>query len=948
MSAAGTAAVDTVLSSLARALVQNQLIRSEEAMAVQEKVDAAQGRFIDELVSSGQMRAVTLARFASDSFGLPLMDLATLGADVPLKDLVDPKLLAETLILPIAKRGNRLTVLLSDPTDLQAIDRVKFRAQAPVDPIVVEHDKLLKFVAQLSQSLTEKTNAVDDEDASGFQREDADRAGTKSAAGSAADDTVLSGLARALVQNQLILPEEATAIQKKASAAQGRFIDELVSSGQMRAVTLARFASDTFGLPLMDLATLDADVPLKDLVDPKLLAETLILPIAKRGNRLTVLLSDPTDLQAIDRVKFRAQAPVDPIVVEHDKLLKFVAQLSQSLTEQMDRVDDDDAGGLQTDAVDDDGLGSFQMDAVDDDGLGSFQMDAVDDDGLGSFQMGAVDDDGLGGFQREDADRAGTKSAAGSAADDTVLSGLARALVQNQLILPEEATAIQKKASAAQGRFIDELVSSGQMRAVTLARFASDSFGLPLMDLATLGADVPLKDLVDPKLLAETLILPIAKRGNRLTVLLSDPTDLQAIDRVKFRAQAPVDPIVVEHDKLLKLVAQLSQSLTEQMDRVDDDDAGGFELEDADRAGTKSAADDTVLSDLARALVQNQLIRPEEATAIQKKASAAQRRFIDELVSSGQMRAVTLARFASDSFGLPLMDLATLGADVLLKDLLDPKLLDETLILPIAKRGNRLTVLLSDPTDRQAIDRVKFRAQASIDPIVVEHDKLMKLVAQLSQSLTEQMDAVDDDDAGGFQREEADRAGTKSAADDTVPSGLARALIQNQLIRPEEATAIQKKASAAQRRFIDELVSSGQMRAVTLARFASDTFGLPLMDLATLGADVLLKDLVDPKLLDETLILPISKRGNRLTVLLSDPTDLQAIDRVKFRAQAPVDPIVVEHDKLLKFVAQLSQALTDQLKPAEEDILRDIPIGMVEDDIRMFDEDTPLRAATPK
>ncbi|MFN7643119.1 MAG: hypothetical protein ACK5PW_08555, partial [Burkholderiales bacterium] len=85
MSAAGTAADDTVLSGLARALVQNQLIRSEEATAIQEKVDAAQGRFIDELVSSGQMRAVTLARFASDTFGLPLMDLAALGADVPLK-----------------------------------------------------------------------------------------------------------------------------------------------------------------------------------------------------------------------------------------------------------------------------------------------------------------------------------------------------------------------------------------------------------------------------------------------------------------------------------------------------------------------------------------------------------------------------------------------------------------------------------------------------------------------------------------------------------------------------------------------------------------------------------------------------------------------------------------------------------------------------------------------
>jgi type II secretory ATPase GspE/PulE/Tfp pilus assembly ATPase PilB-like protein len=311
---------------------------------------------------------------------------------------------------------------------------------------------------------------------------------------------------------------------------------------------------------------------------------------------------------------------------------------------------------------------------------------------------------------------------------------------------------------------------------------------------------------------------------------------------------------------------------------------------------------------------------------------------------------------------------------MLLTDLIDPKLLAETLILPIAKRGNRLTVLLSDPTDLQAIDRVKFRAQATVDPIVVEHDKLLKFVERLSQSLTDQMDAVDDDDSSNFQPEEtdeglalrgavrlsktrrgtpnSDRAGTTgtagTAADNTVLSGLARAMAQHQLIRPEQATAIQRKADAAQRKFIDELVSSGQLRALTLARFASDTFGLPLMDLGALDADMLLTDLIDPKLLAETLILPIAKRGNRLIVLLSDPTDLQAIDRVKFRAQATVDPIVVEHDKLLKFVEQLSQSLTDQLEPVEEDYFKDLPMGLEEGDIRVFDENTPLRSATPK
>jgi GGDEF domain-containing protein/type II secretory ATPase GspE/PulE/Tfp pilus assembly ATPase PilB-like protein len=539
-------------------------------------------------------------------------------------------------------------------------------------------------------------------------------------------------------------------------------------------------------------------------------------------------------------------------------------------------------------------------------------------------------------------------SVAAPAADSVLLSGLARALVQHDLLQLEQAVAVQKKADAADAEFIDEVVSGGTMPAARLARFAADTFGLPLVDLAALDATAIPADLIDTKLLAESPILPIAKRGNRLTVLLSDPTDLQAIDRVKFRAQATVDPIVVEHDKLLKLVERLSRSLANQTDAADDD-SSDFQLEETDRAGSMgAAAGDTMLSGLARAMVQHQLLGLDQAVAVQKKADAADAKFIDEVVSGGTMPAARLARFAADTFGLPLVDLAALDATAIPADLIDTKLLAESLILPIAKQGNRLTVLLSDPTDLQAIDRVKFLAQATVDPIVVEHGKLLKLVERLSRSLADQTDAADDD-SSDFQLEETDRAGSMgAAAGDTVLSSLARALVQHQLVRPEQATAIQRTADAAQRKFIDELVSSGQLRAVTLARFASDTFGLPLMDLAALDADILLTDLIDTKLLAETLILPIAKRGNRLTVLLSDPTDLQAIDRVKFRAQATVDPIVVEHDRLLKFVEQLSQSLADQLEPVEEDFFQDLPMGIEEGDIRVFDENAPLRSATPK
>ncbi len=147
---------------------------------------------------------------------------------------------------------------------------------------------------------------------------------------------VLTGLARALVQHQILRIDQAVAIHKKADASgQASFVDELISSNAITPGKLARFLSETFGMPLMDLQALDISVLPTDLIDQKLLAETQIVPLLKRGNRLSVLLSDPTDQAALDRVKFQQQASVDAIVVEHDKLRKLLDKLGQSAADKL-------------------------------------------------------------------------------------------------------------------------------------------------------------------------------------------------------------------------------------------------------------------------------------------------------------------------------------------------------------------------------------------------------------------------------------------------------------------------------------------------------------------------------------------------------------------------------------------------------------------------------------
>ena len=176
--------------------------------------------------------------------------------------------------------------------------------------------------------------------------------------------------------------------------------------------------------------------------------------------------------------------------------------------------------------------------------------------------------------------------------EQTALTGLARALVQHRLLRLEQAVALQKRASAEATLFIDELIASGQVTAADLARFSSEAFGHPLFDLATVDvANLP-TDLIDRKLSTETRIVALGKRGGRVSVAVSDPTDLESLDRIKFQTQSQVEPIVVEHDKLLKLIERLGRSISEQLSELMDDSLEIEFSEPAQTVDTNAEVDD--------------------------------------------------------------------------------------------------------------------------------------------------------------------------------------------------------------------------------------------------------------------------------------------------------------------------------------------------------------------
>ena len=152
----------------------------------------------------------------------------------------------------------------------------------------------------------------------------------------------MSGLARALVQHGRLPENIAEELTAQARNHGSGFIEQLVTSRKMSTLEVAEFASRTFGLPLLDLEALDTGGLPLDLVDKKLMRERRVLPLRKRGNRLAVAVSDPSNTQVLDEVKFQTSMSIDAIVVEDDKLRALLGRVLERAEASLKQLIDED------------------------------------------------------------------------------------------------------------------------------------------------------------------------------------------------------------------------------------------------------------------------------------------------------------------------------------------------------------------------------------------------------------------------------------------------------------------------------------------------------------------------------------------------------------------------------------------------------------------------------
>jgi type IV pilus assembly protein PilB len=172
----------------------------------------------------------------------------------------------------------------------------------------------------------------------------------------------------------------------------------------------------------------------------------------------------------------------------------------------------------------------------------------------------------------------------------TSLGGLPQRLVQDGVV--EEAAMLEALNVARERKtsVVTQLVTTGAANARDIAVAASNEFGVPLFDLDSVALDIETVRLVSDKLLTKHRVLPLFRRGKRLFIAVADPTNLHALDEIKFQTSLGIEAVVVEDDKLQKALDKAIEQVDSQMSALTDEE--GIDLDSLETVGGEEELDD--------------------------------------------------------------------------------------------------------------------------------------------------------------------------------------------------------------------------------------------------------------------------------------------------------------------------------------------------------------------
>jgi type IV pilus assembly protein PilB len=153
-------------------------------------------------------------------------------------------------------------------------------------------------------------------------------------------DMQFSGVLKCIVKDGLLTEAEVEAHNQAAKKSNMPLISYLVNNKHLDSQVVARHIATEFGVPFFDLSAIDKSILPYNLVSERLIRQHHVLPLFQRGNHLFIALSDPTNIQALDDIKFHTRLNTETVLVEEDKLTRsieaFIEAADTSMSDLLD------------------------------------------------------------------------------------------------------------------------------------------------------------------------------------------------------------------------------------------------------------------------------------------------------------------------------------------------------------------------------------------------------------------------------------------------------------------------------------------------------------------------------------------------------------------------------------------------------------------------------------
>jgi len=151
----------------------------------------------------------------------------------------------------------------------------------------------------------------------------------------------INGFANYLIKNGLLCESEARQLQNAAQQNNLSLISYLIKNKSLDYELIAKHTAKYFGLPLANLHDDDIkNLPLS-LIDKKLIEKYQILPITQQNNQLYIAVTDPTQTQVINEIKFHTNLNIKLKIAEYDKLINIINNILY--TKRYDDFNSEDA-----------------------------------------------------------------------------------------------------------------------------------------------------------------------------------------------------------------------------------------------------------------------------------------------------------------------------------------------------------------------------------------------------------------------------------------------------------------------------------------------------------------------------------------------------------------------------------------------------------------------------